>query len=45
MDDSIPNEVKEEINTLPETLRNKMLLVTDDQVHDHLHKLLMEVKL
>lgn len=41
MDDSIPIEVQESVNALPEAVRNKMLLVTDDQVHAQLHKLLM----
>ena len=42
MDESIPPEVKEEITNLSEEVKNKMLLVTDEQVHDQLHKLLME---
>ena len=42
MDDSIPSEVKESIDTLDESIRNKMLLVTDEQVHDQLHKIIME---
>ena len=42
MDDSIPDEVKESVNALPENVRDKMLLVTDERVHAQLHKLLME---
>ena len=45
MDESIPTEVKEEINNLSEEVKNKMLLVTDEQVHDQLHKLLMEAEI
>ena len=41
MDDSIPSEVKESIDTLDESIRNKMLLVTDEQVHDQLHKIIL----
>ena len=45
MDESIPPEVKEEISNLSEEVKNKMLLFTDEQVHDQLHKLLMEVEI
>jgi predicted Zn-ribbon and HTH transcriptional regulator len=43
VDDSIPDEVKESINALPDSVKSKMLLVTDEQVYDHLHMLIKEI--
>lgn len=43
MDDNIPSDVKDTINALPDSIKDKMLLVTDEQVHDQLKKLLGEI--
>ena len=44
MDDNIPENVKESINQLPASIKSQMLLVTDEQVHDELNKLIKEIE-
>ena len=40
IDDTLPDEIKD--FAFPEEVRKKMLLVTDQQVYDELHELLMK---
>ena len=44
MDNNIPENVKESINQLPASIKSQMLLVTDEQVHDELNKLINEIE-
>ena len=44
MDNNIPENVKESINQLPASIKSQMLLVTDEQVHDELNKLIKEIE-
>ena len=44
MDNNIPENVKESINQLPAAIKSQMLLVTDEQVHDELNKLINEIE-
>ena len=40
LDDALPEEIKD--FSFPEEIRRKMLLVTDEQVHEELHNLIMD---
>lgn len=44
LDDSIPGHVSDSIEALPDSVKNKMLLVTDQQVRQQLGKMLDEIE-